>query len=315
MRRVVFLFAVIAGVLPRAMAQQADYMAAVNRYIRQYREIAMREMKEFRIPASITLAQGILESNAGRSDLAVEANNHFGIKCHQEWNGKKFFKDDDEENECFRKYDDPLESFRDHSWFLTRRDRYKGLFDLDIHDYKGWAAGLKKAGYATNPAYAQLLIKTIETFLLDRYDKGGYDAENEEFRDDHRDATADQWIAALVAVDKIAGNRNVYLNNRLKMIIASPDDNLYVIARDAGISVSKLLKYNDLTQATALKPGQAVYLEKKRRNCPAVRHTIKSGETLYDLSQRYGIKLKLLCRRNHLSEYAAPVPGRVLRLR
>ena len=124
----------------------------------------------YRIPASITLAQGIYESNAGKSRLATEANNHFGIKCHKEWTGKTFIQDDETKNECFRKYDNPEESFRDHSYFLTQRDRYKDLFKLDITDYKGWASGLKEAGYATNPQYPEKLINTIETFSLNKFD-------------------------------------------------------------------------------------------------------------------------------------------------
>jgi hypothetical protein len=294
-------------------AQQSEYNALVNNYIQKYSDIAIREMAEYHIPASITLAQGILESNAGRSDLALEANNHFGIKCHKEWTGKTFFKDDDAKNECFRKYENPFESFRDHSYFLTRRDRYKGLFLLDIKDYKGWATGLKSAGYATNPVYAQLLIKTIETYFLDRFDNMTYT----EARSDTTDGQdVSVWLKKFSVIGKASGNRTMYENNGLRLIIAGPDDNLYVIARDCNISVDKLLKYNDLAKATALQPGQIVYLDHKRRKGSAPAHKVQSGETLYTLSQVYGIRIKMIYKRNgEIRKGAEPRPGTVLRLR
>jgi len=142
-------------------------------YIEKYKDVAIKKMKEYHIPASITLAQGILESGSGNSRLARKANNHFGIKCHKDWNGKKFYMDDDERHECFRKYHNPAESYRDHSLFLTQKGRYAFLFDYDITDYKSWAYGLKKAGYATNPKYPKLLIGIIERYNLSQYDTGG----------------------------------------------------------------------------------------------------------------------------------------------
>ena len=140
-------------------------------YIAQYKDVAIKKMREYKIPASITLAQGILESGSGNSRLARKANNHFGIKCHKEWHGKKFYMDDDEKHECFRKYPKAADSYRDHSKFLTQRGRYTFLFQYDITDYKKWAYGLKKAGYATNPKYPRLLIKIIEKYHLDQCDK------------------------------------------------------------------------------------------------------------------------------------------------
>ena len=296
-------------------AQQADYNAIVSRYVQKYKEVAVREMMVYRIPASITLAQGILESNAGRSALAVEANNHFGIKCHKEWTGKTYFQDDETKKECFRKYDSPLESFRDHSWFLTQRERYKGLFDLDVADYKGWANGLKSAGYATNPVYAQLLIKTIETFNLYNYDKAGTACIFSDSLHDLNNPGTQAWLRKFEVVTKGPGNRNIYENNRLQMIIASEDDNLYLLSRDFKISVSKLLKYNDLSNPNELKPGQIVYLELKRRKGAVENHKVKNGESLYTISQLYGIKLKFIYKRNNLREGVEPVKGTVLRLR
>ena len=299
----------------RVFAQQADYNTLVNRYIQQYRDIAIKEMMIYRVPASITLAQGILESDAGRSDLATEANNHFGIKCHKEWSGKTFFKDDDEKGECFRKYDSPIESFRDHSWFLTQRDRYKGLFELDVTDYKGWARGLKSAGYATNPAYADKLIKTIETFLLYRFDSADFAASIGDSLKNMDVPERQAWLKKFVVVTRGAGSRDIYENNRLKMIIARQGDNLYTIGRDLNITVNDLLKYNDLKKATALKAGQVVYLEHKRRKGAADNHKVQAGESLYSISQQYGIKLKLLCKRNGLREGVEPRKGTILRLR
>jgi hypothetical protein len=295
-------------------AQQPDYNAVVNKYVQQYKGIAVNEMKVYHIPASITLAQGILESNAGRSDLAVVANNHFGIKCHKEWTGMTFYKDDETKNECFRKYDDPLQSFRDHSQFLTTRDRYKVLFSLDITDYKGWAKGLKAAGYATNPAYPQLLIKTIETFYLYTFDSIDPEVAEEGIAG-KQDKPEKKGRLPYIVVSTRPDGRIVYENNPLSMIIAGEADNIYSIAGDFSISVEKLLKYNDLREPSSMKPGQIVYLEPKRRKGSSDFHRFAKGETLYSISQMYGVKLKLLVKRNGQGEGAEPGPGTILRLR
>jgi hypothetical protein len=296
-------------------AQQADYKKLVEGYVQQFKDVAIKEMKEYHIPASITLAQGILESNAGRSPLAVEANNHFGIKCHKEWTGMTYYKDDETRNECFRKYNSPLESFRDHSWFLTQRDRYKGLFKLDVTDYKGWATGLKSAGYATNPAYAQLLIKTIETFVLDRFDKVDFASAIADTINGLNIPEKHAGLRNFQFVYRGEGNRDIYQNNGLRMIISREGDNLFTIAGDFNISVEKLIKYNDLQHATAFKPGQIVYLEHKRRKGNADFHKLQTGESLYSISQLYGIKLKLIYKRNDLQKGAEAKNGTVLRLR
>jgi LysM repeat protein len=315
MKKVLSSFIFIAFCTVQVAAQQTDYNAVVNRYIQKYKGIAVQEMKEYRVPASITLAQGILESNAGRSNLAVDANNHFGIKCHKGWTGKTFIKDDETKNECFRKYDSPLESFRDHSWFLTQRDRYKGLFNLEMTDYKGWANGLKSAGYATNPLYPQQLIKIIETFELYRFDRAEFAAVTGGSPENIEDASQQAWLQEFLVISMGAGNRNIYENNRLQMIIARQDDNLYVIARDFNLSVSNLLKYNDLPKPTSLKPGQIVYLQPKRRKGTVENHKVKTGETLYSISQFYGVKLKMLYKRNDLRMGLEPKKGTILRLR
>lgn len=297
-------------------AQQADYTALVNRYIQLYSEIAIKEMMVYRVPASITLAQGILESNAGTSKLAKEANNHFGIKCHKEWKGKSYYQDDDEKDECFRKYDDPLESFRDHSYFLTLRDRYKSLFELDVTDYKGWANGLKAAGYATNPAYATKLIIIIEKYSLFKFDRGGFASvfsDSLEFFEDDRAREA--WISKFVVVGTGPNGRKIYENNRLELTIARKGDNINTIARDFDIKPKHLSDYNDMQGNTYLKPGQLVYLESKRRKAASTTHLVKGRETIFTISQMYGVKLKVLCKRNNIPEGLEPPKGMLLQLR
>lgn len=155
---------------PPKSSKKLSVAERVDRYVKTYAEVAQQEMKTYDIPASITLAQGILESGMGNSRLAAQANNHFGIKCHKEWRGKRIYHDDDEKGECFRVYKDPRNSYRDHSLFLTTRSRYDFLFELKKRDYKAWAKGLKKAGYATDPKYPDKLINLIERYRLDRYD-------------------------------------------------------------------------------------------------------------------------------------------------
>jgi len=307
-----FFFIIMQGILE---AQPSDYQERVNLYIREYREIAIQEMLMYRIPASITLAQGIHESNAGQSSLAKYANNHFGIKCHTDWFGKTLNHHDDAPNECFRKYDSPMESFRDHSYFLTQRTRYKGLFDLEITDYKGWAKGLQAAGYATNPKYAESLIRTIETFSLFQYDQPGSGQVISDNARDLDDPVANPWLRQFTLYAIGPSNRNVFANNELQMTIVRRDDNLSTLSHEFRISVKRLMRYNDLQSAADLKPGDIVYLGPKRRKGASPGHVVASGETLWQISQLHGIKLKMLYQRNHLTEGAVPYPGAVLKLR
>ena len=301
--------------LPQVLAQRQAYDNAVSDYIDRFQKVAIREMELYRIPASITLAQGIIESDAGRSDLAREANNHFGIKCHQGWTGMTFHKDDDTRQECFRKYGTAWESYRDHSLFLTGRDRYRALFNLDPTDYRGWANGLKAAGYATNPAYPQMLVRTIETYSLHLYDQSDRIPAIVSVADTVAHPSPGSWIGNLLATGVTGGQRIVYENNRLKLVLAREDDNIYLISRDVGVPVDKLLLYNDLVKSTALQPGQAVYLEKKRRKGTVDSHTVTTGEMLSDLSQRYGVRLKVLARRNGLEPGETLQAGTVLSIR
>jgi len=313
MRKLLFFLVLLPGI---GYCQKTDYDAAVIKYIVTYSQIAIQEMKVYRIPASITLAQGIFESNAGRSKLAVEANNHFGIKCHKDWNGDTFIQDDETKNECFRKYDNPDESFRDHSWFLTQRDRYKSLFSLDIKDYKGWALGLKVAGYATNPKYPELLIKAIETYELFKFD-------DQEYSGTFSDSTR-------LSQDSLPSNRKtnkfdelfpgpgqhiIYTINNLKLTMAVKGDTWNEISRLFKVPVRKLYKYNDLKKGAKLVSGQLVYIEKKRRNGATSCHIIKPGETMYTISQLNGIQLKRLYKLNDMKPGKSVRPGQKLFLR
>jgi hypothetical protein len=310
-----FLIFLLCQFATSIVAQRSDYQKKVDSYIKKYQQVAINEMALFKIPASITLAQGIIESTAGTSKLAQNANNHFGIKCHKEWMGKTFFQDDDAENECFRKYVDAIESYRDHSHFLTSRDRYKGLFELNLTDYKGWARGLKSAGYATNPQYADLLIKTIEAYKLNQFDK----ISDGTLRPDTIQASdvvlGSEVQRGFELVGKGPADRDIFRNNRRKVIISRSDDNIYLIARDFNIDIATLLTYNDLAFATSLKPGQIVYLESKRRRGSVASHTFRQGELLYEIAQQYGIKLKMIYKRNNLHDLVEPKPGTVLKLR
>jgi LysM repeat protein len=312
MRKLLFFLMLLPGI---GHGQKTEYDIAVVKYIVTYSQIAIQEMKVYKIPASITLAQGIFESNAGRSRLAVEANNHFGIKCHKEWTGDTFIQDDETKNECFRKYDNPYESFRDHSWFLTQRDRYKSLFLLDIKDYKGWAWGLKVAGYATNPKYPELLIKAIETYELFKFDDPDY-------------AGTFSDSAGLSHDSLPAGNNKVSDKkfppipqhvistiNNLKLTHAIHGDTWDEISRVFEVPVRKLYRYNDLKKGAGLVPGQLVYLEKKRRKGASSRHTVKTGETMYTISQLNGIQLKRLYKLNDMKPGTPVRPDQKLILR
>ncbi len=307
-----FLVFLICFIGISSIAQKPDYTASVQAYIQRFKDIAIQEMMIYRIPASITIAQGIIESRAGQSQMAVEANNHFGIKCHKEWFGNTFYQDDDHVNECFRKYDSPQESFRDHSYFLTQRERYKSLFKLDVLDYKGWARGLQSAGYATNPAYAELLIKTIERFGLYQYDNGSFGTPLTNNTNDLPNAA---WLANLEVFGEGPNNRMVYLNNGLQLTVTRQGDNIKVLSSDFGVSSRRLKKFNDLPSYVSIAAGQIIYLEPKRRKGTSTAHIVKPGETLHQISQWYGIKLKVLIRRNQLKSGLEPQPGKVLRLR
>lgn len=282
-------------------AQPDKYRMTREDYIEKYKNDAIKDMQRTGVPASITLAQGLFESESGNSDLAREANNHFGIKCHNEWTGETFHKDDDAKNECFRKYNSVLESFDDHSNFLRTRTRYAFLFELDIADYKSWARGLKKAGYATNPEYANKLIKIIEDFQLHELEKGAQNlpltasAKNDSPKSLHKNKT--QPIAA----EKPAAKEYLHSQNDVPYILAKAGDSYFSIANENNMRLWQVLKYNDAEKTDIPQEGDIVYIMPKRTSAKEQFHIVKEGEDLHYISQLYAVKLKKLYRRNHLS--------------
>lgn len=293
MNRLILTFVCLLGILSlQAQTRNKQY----EEYIKKYRDIAVEEMKKYHIPASITLAQGLLESGAGQSTLARKSNNHFGIKCGSDWRGKTVRHDDDERNECFRAYKHPKQSYEDHSKFLVSRPRYASLFKLKITDYKGWARGLKKAGYATNPRYAEQLIGIIELYDLDKYDKKG----------------------GLKWMKENPNPHQPYIANGLVYIVVRSGDTWKSISKEFDISRKKLRKYNDLYKGYELQVGDILYLEKKNRRADKehIVHVLRAGESMYSISQKYGIRLKRLYKLNKMSEdESTPEVGTILRLR
>lgn len=269
-------------------------------YINKYSDLAVEQMKEHKIPASITLAQGLLESGAGMSTLARKSNNHFGIKCGSNWRGRTVRHHDDRRNECFRAYSHPRASYEDHSVFLTRGARYAFLFRLDITDYKGWARGLKKAGYATDPSYANRLITIIEDYDLYKYDRksGRGSAKKESGR-------------------TVMNPHQVYIANGIAYVVARTGDTFKGIGKEFGISWRKLVKYNDLQKDYTLMNGDIIYLKAKKRKAskPYTVYIVKDGDSMHTISQRYAIRLKNLYKMNRKEGDYVPEVGDRLRLR
>jgi len=289
-----------------ARGQNKNYLD----YIETYKELAISEMEKFHIPASITLAQGLLESGAGRSKLAKYFNNHFGIKCGRSWTGAKTYHNDDRPNECFREYDHANQSYEDHSLFLTRNPRYAPLFRLDITDYKGWAHGLRKAGYATNPRYGDLLVSLIEDYELYEYDRVKV----------KKNVTKPVKVNLVKKAPKkkVTGEHQTYIANGIVYVVARSGDTLESLAKETGISSKKLVKYNDLYEGYKLREGDIIYLKKKNKKAAKGKliHIVSAGESMHGISQKYGIRLKSLYKMNRMdSSDEAPETGDVLRLR
>lgn len=299
-----------------ANAQNSKNRISRNEYIDTYKGIAIREMNDFHIPASITLAQGILESGNGNSKLAKDANNHFGIKCHKGWMGESIRMDDDEKNECFRKYKNAETSYIDHSQFLSTRSRYASLFDLKITDYKGWAKGLKKAGYATNPKYPHLLIKIIEENKLYDYDKYYGKKYTVKPKSNIQETYSPTPKAKKVYKEttNTINERRVYLNNGIKFIYARKGDTFHQIAQDFNIYTFQVYKNNDMKKKDKPLEGQMLYLEPKKSKSTESYHKVLPGENLFDISQEYGIKLKKLAKYNQLKKNAELFPDQSIKL-
>jgi LysM repeat protein len=283
-------------------------------YIHRYKDIAIKEMKTYKIPASITLAQAILESGSGEGKLARRANNHFGIKCHG-WAGKSIRMNDDVKHECFRKYRNPEASFKDHSKFLRKGERYAFLFRYPITDYRSWAYGLKRAGYATNPMYPQLLINLIQRYKLYQYDRGAPVKHRRSRR------YSGPYIEPIPANFEVKGtnvnNRPFFENNGKKLVIIKPGDTFKRLASDFEISRSKLRRFNDVKRKFILHPGDIIYLQRKagRAERKYPYHIVKQGENLWNISQLYGIRLKKLRSKNNLPKNYQPPVGTRLKLR
>lgn len=288
-----------------------------EQYIETYKDVAIKKMKEYRIPASITLAQGILESGSGNSKLATKANNHFGIKCHKGWTGKTYRMDDDEKNECFRKYKHASDSYSDHSLFLTQRGRYTFLFDYKTTDYKSWAYGLKKAGYATNPRYPELLIRLIEKYDLAQYDTG---VKSKRKKQDEVLSGSEIASPLLLNNEVIYTNlegRDVFENNGVRYVIGKPGDTFYDLAEEFDIYSWQLFKYNDRDKKHIVKKNEIIYLEKKKRkaNKKYKTHTVNQGETLHYISDLYGVRMSRLIKMNKLDDANKIKEGQKLKLR
>ena len=288
---VAFVFAV--GV--QAQRRNTRYVE----YIDKYSDLAVEQMKEHKIPASITLAQGLLESGAGLSELAKKSNNHFGIKCGSSWNGKTVRHDDDARQECFRAYRNPRDSYEDHSVFLTRGARYAFLFKLEITDYKGWARGLKKAGYATDPSYANRLITIIEDYDLYKYDRRSGRTPKPQ------------------PVQTIVNAHQVYIANDIAYVVARDGDTFEGLGKEFDINWKKLVKYNDLHREYTLMGGDIIYLKakKKKASKPYTVYIVRDGDSMHSISQKFAIRLKNLYKMNLKDGDYIPEVGDRLRLR
>jgi len=315
------------------VALQAQVLITTGEYIDKYKAFAIEDMAKYGIPASITMAQALLESDNGNSALAREGNNHFGIKCKSDWQGETIAHDDDQKGECFRKYASAEQSYRDHSEFLDKSPRYQPLFQLDTRDYAGWARGLKAAGYATNPLYADMLIKIIEANQLYLLDEGkplpasvfavggpaggkglGTSVWDEAVADRSADGTGGGVDLGVVAHSE--GGYSVYSNNGIYFVVAGDGDTYEDIAGRLGVSASRLRRYNDQSSKEQPAAQSVVYIgEKAKRNLDSrVLHIAAEGESLHSISQLYGIRLKNLARLNHMKATAALYTGQQVRL-
>lgn len=276
-------------------------------YINKYNGLAVKQKDKYKIPAAITLAQGILESGAGLSSLAKDANNHFGIKCHTDWKGEKVYRKDDGPNDCFRKYNSVEESFEDHSKFLVQNQRYSILFTYNITDYISWAKGLQTCGYATDKGYANKLIRIIEDYDLYKYDSKRPLKSTVTIKIE-KEKKKDKKPVLL---------RNIYKTYNLIYVIAKEDDSFDQIADDTGFKAKNLAKYNEVHEDFPLRKGDIVYLQKKKKQAdkPNFEYLVKIGDSMHSISQMYGIQLKHLYKMNKKKSNYVPTEGDVLRLR
>lgn len=338
--RIQFTFFLFFMLITQFVAAQklvnSDYAA----YINKYRDFAIREMQLYKIPASITLAQGMIESGCGKSVLAIETKNHFGIKCQQGWTGETYYHDDDLEKECFRKYEKVDDSYRDHSVFLTTRSRYAQLFTLPLTDYKAWAKGLKQAGYATNPDYPNILIRLIESNKLYLLDDTLINIEESAINGPDEDDIKAGAVKAITTNATVLKEgrilfrknykmplpahfsfvytselgRKVYENNGVTFIFAKKNDTWAGIAKEFNLFTSQVYKQNDLLESDPLTTGQIVYLEAKKKKNADNNYKVQKGDSMYSISQEKCIKLARLLKYNKLKSGDEPQPGFELKL-
>ncbi len=300
MRRYIFLLISFLYMLSAVSGPRIKWNQTYQTYINQYKDLAIEGMLKYGVPASITLAQGLLESGAGRSELVVQGNNHFGIKCHG-WSGRTVYHDDDERGECFRAYDNAFGSFEDHCLFLRNRPRYRSLFSLDRSDYRGWAYGLKRAGYATNPAYAQSLINIIELYQLYEYDKA---KDYDRFMSKHSGENVPVKSAdnAAPSARTVSGLHPIHKYNDNYYIVVREGDTFKSLGKELDLSYRKIAKYNERKKGDQLIPGEYIWLKKKQKRAPKNfkkhPHHVRKAESMYDIAQTYGIRLKSLVKKN-----------------
>jgi LysM repeat protein len=298
----------------------AQSKAQVQAYIDKYKDIAMAEMARTGVPASITLAQGIHETGAGTSDLVLKSNNHFGIKCKTEWDGDKVYHDDDARGECFRKYEDPALSYKDHSDFLRNRPYYTALFKLDPTDYEGWAYGLKKAGYATNPKYAQILINLIRDYNLQDYTmivlgKKQPGETDPIWAKASSESSPSAEVKNAASAVKPAYPSGVFIINDTKVMFVAKGISYLKIADEQNISLARLLEFNDMANGDVTMEDGLLFLQRKRKTGASETHTVTMGESLYQVSQIEGIRLESLLEYNFLNATAKVAVGEKLYLK
>ena len=297
-------------------------VTAQEAYLAKWAEEAVYQMAANGIPASITLAQGMLESGFGKSELATGANNHFGIKCHSDWAGESVRYDDDKRNECFRKYPDAAQSFEDHSVFL-KKSRYDALFALKITNYKGWAKGLQKCGYATDPEYAQRLIELIERYDLEEFDEQGLllMADRQAFQNAHEVHIKTPGSRdPKQPVDLIGTRPSQVSENNIRFILAEPGDDYDQLARELDMMPWQLYRYNEIerhNRKAGYRPetGEIIYLQPKRRRGLGEWTEVQAGETLWGVSQRCGVSMRSIIWKNRLKPDQQLTPGQQLSLR
>ena len=323
-KSVVILLCALVGVV----SVTAKERQTREEYVEKYKAIAIAHMERYGIPASITMAQGILESDSGNSRLSRSSNNHFGIKCKKSWTGERVYHDDDAKGECFRAYPSVEASYQDHADFLDQSPRYDSLFAYSADDYRSWARGLKACGYATAPDYAERLVKIIESmklYLLDKengnkiYAAAKSAAANTEAWWESNIATSDEQInpnAFRVTVNSHKGY-GVYRSNHTFYVVAKEGDTFESVGEIFDISPKMLRKFNDVPKDGKLAKGDIVYIERKKTQWlgNVMQHKVVRDENLYSLSQSYGIRLKSLKKLNRMREGQDVKRGDIIRLK